>query len=162
MQELGVKKLYDLSHMIPRETNAANGAAVSRSWVLVYRDLCEWAVLFERITRAQFATDTLIVRDGVLRSKAFRGDLFIKLRTRMSDAFSDIRRRTGRKIYLVGVAKHSEVLRRYALAAVDIADSQMSEHAVIFGHLLSDVYGLREGLVPGGLEFGRTNSRAGM
>ena len=78
MSDLGVKKLTELSHMIPDgEKTRKEPHKVSPSWVLVYRDLCEWAVLYERICYNTFATDTLIVRDGLLRSKLFRGELFI-------------------------------------------------------------------------------------
>jgi hypothetical protein len=76
MADLGVKTLTDLSHMIPDgEKTRKEPHKVSPSWVLVYRDLCEWAVLYERICYNKFATDTLIVRDGLLRSKLFRGDI---------------------------------------------------------------------------------------
>lgn len=77
MADLNVtpRTLSSLSHMIPegkkiRETPDE----VSPSWVLVYRDLCEWAALYERICYRTFATDTLLVRDGLLRSKLFRGE----------------------------------------------------------------------------------------
>ncbi len=46
MADLGVKNLTDLSHMIPDgEKTRKEPHKVSPSWVLVYRDLCEWAVL---------------------------------------------------------------------------------------------------------------------
>ena len=46
MQDLGVSKLSDLSHMIPNAEKAKKEPhAISPSWVLVYRDLCEWAEL---------------------------------------------------------------------------------------------------------------------
>jgi hypothetical protein len=90
--------------------------AVSPSWVLVYRDLCEWAVLYERICYYPFATDTLIVRDGFLRSKLFRGELFVEVRKKLEKAIERIRQEERRSIYLVGIAKHSKVLTRYQLA----------------------------------------------
>ena len=75
MKDLGVKYLSELSHMIPSGERVRDRPnSVSRSWVLVYRDICEWAVLYERICHTRFATDTLVVRDGLLRSKEFRGD----------------------------------------------------------------------------------------
>lgn len=119
MIDLGVepRTVAGLSHMVPegrkiRETPDE----VSPSWVLVYRDLCEWAALYERICYRSFATDTLLVRDGLLRSKLFRGEYFIAFRKRIEEAIDRIREQTRRKVYLVGVAKHSKVLARYNLA----------------------------------------------
>jgi len=109
--------LSKLSHMIPdgkKVREAPN--QVSPSWVLVYRDLCEWAALYERICYRSFATDTLLVRDGLLRSKLFRGELFIEFRRRIEDAIARMHQQHRRKVFLVGVAKHSKVLARYSLA----------------------------------------------
>src|SRR5262245_59513679 len=75
MADLGVEKLSQLSHMIHTPEKAKKEPhKVSPSWVLVYRDLCEWAVLYDRICYHDFAADTLIVRDGLVRSKLFRGE----------------------------------------------------------------------------------------
>lgn len=119
MLDLGVESrlLSELSHMIPEGWRVREKPdEVSPSWVLVYRDLCEWAALYERICYRQFATDTLLVRDGLLRSKLFRGDYFIALRKRIEDAIERIQRETRRRVFLVGLAKHSKVLNRYNLA----------------------------------------------
>lgn len=119
MVDLGVESrtLAGLSHMIPDGWKVREKPdEVSPSWVLVYRDLCEWAALYERICYRSFATDTLLVRDGLLRSKMFRGECFIGFRKRIEDAIERIRRETRRKVYLVGLAKHSKVLARYSLA----------------------------------------------
>ena len=117
MKDLGVKYLSELSHMIPSGERVRDRPnSVSRSWVLVYRDICEWAVLYERICHTRFATDTLVVRDGLLRSKEFRGDLFRQWRILVEGAIERIRREDKRKIFLVGLAKHSKVIDRYGLA----------------------------------------------
>ena len=119
MIDVGVdsRTLVGLSHMIPEGRKIRESPdEVSPSWVLVYRDLCEWAALYERICYRSFATDTLLVRDGLLRSKLFRGEYFITLRKRIEDAIDRIRRDTRRRVFLVGVAKHSKVLARYSLA----------------------------------------------
>jgi hypothetical protein len=117
MADLGVKKLTALSHMIPDgEKTRKEPHKVSPSWVLVYRDLCEWAVLYERICYKEFATDTLIVRDGQLRSKLFRGELFIELRKKFEAAMMRVREKDRRWVYLVGIVKHSKVITRYQLA----------------------------------------------
>ena len=119
MVDVGVdsRTLAELSHMIPEGRKVREKPeAVSPSWVLVYRDLCEWAALYERICYRTFATDTLLVRDGLLRSKMFRGEHFIAFRKRIEEAIERIRRDTRRKVYLVGLAKHSKVLAMYSLA----------------------------------------------
>lgn len=117
MQDLGVDTLNKLSSMIPdgkliRETPQK----VNKSWVQVYRDLSEWAVLYEKICHKEFATDTLLVRDGLLRSKIFRGELFIKMIQKINDSITRIKREDHRNVYLVGLAKHSKVIERYGLA----------------------------------------------
>jgi len=111
------RTLNQLSHMIPDGQKVREKPdEVSPSWVLVYRDLCEWAALYERICYRSFATDTLLVRDGLLRSKLFRGEHFINFRKRIEEAIERIRQETRRKVFLVGLAKHSKVLARYNLA----------------------------------------------
>ncbi|KAF5062962.1 hypothetical protein DSECCO2_299610 [anaerobic digester metagenome] len=117
MHDLGVETLNELSPMMPKgSTIRETPDKVKPGWVLVYRDLCEWAVLYERIVFDSFATDTLIVRDGLLRSKIFAKDLFIKWRENVETAIEGIYRRDRRRVFLVGIAKHSKVIDRYRLA----------------------------------------------
>jgi hypothetical protein len=112
MSFLGVTSLPDLSHMIrPSE----HGSPVSPSWVQVYRELVEWAILFS-ILKKDYGTDTLIVCDGLLRSKVFAKDLFSRLLAGMKDRIDAQWSRNRRRVYLAGVAKHSKVLSRYRLA----------------------------------------------
>jgi hypothetical protein len=112
MSFLRVKSLPDLSHMIRSNDD---GRPVSPSWVQVYRELVEWAVLFA-LLKKDFGTDTLIVCDGLLRSKVFAEDLFARLRVGIKDRIDAQWTRSKRKIYLAGVSKHSKVLTRYRLA----------------------------------------------
>lgn len=117
MAGLGVTLLSDLSPMIPVGSEIRERPeTVKPGWVLVYRDLCEWAVLYERICCSSFATDTLIVRDGLLRSKIFSRDLFMKWREDVMAAIEKIYREDRRRVFLVGLAKHSNVITRYRLA----------------------------------------------
>jgi hypothetical protein len=88
----------------------------SPSWVQVYRELVEWATLYTILKNKDFGTDTLIVFDGLLRSKVFAGDLFKRYLELARAAIEDHHRKNRRRIYLVGVAKHSKVLARYRLA----------------------------------------------
>ncbi len=112
MRFLGADTLTALSHMI-RPTDS--GKPVSPSWVQVYRELVEWATLFA-ILKKDFGTDTLIVCDGLLRSKVFAKDLFQRLLQGMRARIENQWQRSRRRIYLAGVAKHSKVLARYRLA----------------------------------------------
>jgi hypothetical protein len=116
MNDLGVCALNELSPMVPKGEIARDRpdlVLVSPSWVLVYRDLCEWAVLYHRICHTEFGNHTLLVRDGLLRSKIFRGELFTDMAHRMAERIQAVR---PLKLYLVGVAKHSQVLSQYRLA----------------------------------------------
>ncbi len=119
MRDLGIRgtSLNAISPMIPSSRFAReNPDKMSPSWVQVYRDLCEWAVLYERICHGSFATDTLIVRDGLLRSKIFQQDYFIKMMDLVEAGIQRLYREDRRKIFLVGIAKRSKDLERYNLA----------------------------------------------
>ena len=111
MEALGCTRLSQLSPMI-REMR---GDPPNSSWVQVYRELVEWAILY-KVIRKDFGSDTLIVFDGLLRSKVFRGDLFARLMGRFAETIDEQRINSRRRIYLVGLAKHSKVLTRYRLA----------------------------------------------
>jgi len=113
MKYLGVNELSQLSHMIRPDDG---GRPNSPSWVQVYRELVEWAILFAIVREKDFATDTLIVFDGFLRSKVFAKDLFQKYRAGIQEGIGHHYSVNKRRIYLVGVAKHSKVLSRYRLA----------------------------------------------
>lgn len=113
MEFLGVEGLEQLARFI--EVNE-DGTATTSSWVREYRELVEWAVLFSLIRDRTFGTDTLIVMDGLLRSPVFAHDLFRKLLEGIQEAIDHHHRTYRRRIYLVGIAKHSKVLDRYRLA----------------------------------------------
>ena len=107
MADLGVGSLRELSPAM---------AGRSRRWVEVYRELCEWATLYDLVCCHEFAADTLIVRDGLLRSTVFAGDLLIRMGTLMRAAIDREARENHRRVWLCGLAKHTAVLDRYRLA----------------------------------------------
>lgn len=110
MEALGASSLAELSPMIPEEGRAG-------SWPLVYRDLCEWAVLYDLICcTTRWGTDTLVVHDGLLRAKIFSKNLFMVLYEHLKDAIERVRREQHRDVFLVGIAKRSRVIERYRLA----------------------------------------------
>lgn len=113
MSYLEVKSLADLSSMIRKnETDRP----VSPSWVQVYRELVEWAILFVVLREKDFGTDTIIVCDGLLRSKVFARDLFRKYLQGIREGINAQFERNRRRLFLTGVCKSSKVLDRYRLA----------------------------------------------
>jgi hypothetical protein len=113
MAYLGVRSLPQLSPMIQANDQ---DRPVSPTWVQVYREIIEWAILFSILRNKDFGTDTLIIFDGLLRSKVFSKDLFRKCLTGISEGIEAQYRKNRRRIYLAGIAKHSQVLTRYRLA----------------------------------------------
>jgi hypothetical protein len=138
MRDLGVATLGDLSPMIPPKPT-------SKGWPLVYRDLCEWAVLYELICYERWGSDTLIIRDGLLRSKIFAGKpepLFIRLYGLIKEAIERNRRERKRDVFLAGIAKHSRVIERYrlALAIEDVFPSGQACYAAVPSEVQIKVY----------------------
>lgn len=80
MAYLGITELPQLSPVFKRDADER-----SASWVQVYREMTEWAVLFSLVCDRDFATDTVIVCDGFLRSKMFARGLFKKYRTGLEE-----------------------------------------------------------------------------
>jgi hypothetical protein len=116
MRDLGVTALSALSPMIPRSGVPSGDGRRSTGWPLVYRDLCEWAVLYQLICHKEWGSSTLIVRDGMLRSKIFAAELFVKMGHLLRKGIEETRKSRRRDVFLVGIAKHSEILQRYQLA----------------------------------------------
>lgn len=133
MHGLGVDRLQDLSPMM---------SGKSPSWVQVFRDLCEWATLYDLICHRDYAVDTLIVRDGLLRAKIFKGELFVKMGELMYEAIERIRRQDRRKVWLVGLAKNTQVLEYYRLAMSlsGVFDNGAPCFAKVPAEMLDEVY----------------------
>ena len=111
--EVPKQDITKLSHMIRRNDD---GRPTSPSWVGVYRELVEWAILYNIVKTKDFGTDILIVCDGLLRSKVFAGDFFKKYLQLVRKEIEQHWQNSRRKVFLVGVAKHSKVLSRYRMA----------------------------------------------
>lgn len=113
MAYLGVHTLPQLSQMIRVQEG---DRPVSPQWVKSYRELVEWAILFSVVREKDFGTDTLVVYDGLLRARAFAGNLFQRTIQGIAEGIQLQQQRHRRRVYLAGVAKHSKVLDRYRLA----------------------------------------------
>lgn len=82
-----------------------------------YRDIVEWAVLYDLVANPnlQWGGDTILVRDGLLRTKSFTRDMFPLLDQNIRASVDDHAERNV-QLSLVGVAKQSAVLSRLAVA----------------------------------------------
>ena len=107
MTDLGLTELRHLSPMMTGQ---------SRRWVEVYRELCEWTTLYDLVCRHDFASDTLIVRDGLLRSTIFTGDLLVQIGRLIRAAIDRVAHNHHRRVWVCGLAKRTAVLDRYRLA----------------------------------------------
>ena len=137
MADLGVSSLADLSPMIPKDDKKR-----PKSWPLVYRELCEWAVLYDLVCKQTWGSDTLIIRDGLLRTKIFADRYFITLYEQFKAAIEHCQRARKRSIFLVGIAKRSRVIERYrlAMAIADIFPSGSPRYAAVPEKMQEKVY----------------------
>ena len=107
MSDLGITRLAGLSPIM---------AGRSPQWVEVYRDLCEWATLYDLVCNHEFAADTLVVRDGLLRTTIFAGDLLVRVGHLMKAAIEQQALENRRRVWVAGLAKKTKVLDHYRLA----------------------------------------------
>jgi len=93
-------------------------AAKSTGAMRTYRDIVEWAVLYDLVAnpKIQWGSDTIIVRDALLRTKSFRRDVFPQIDKRIRVAVERHAKESHVRIAIVGVAKQSAVLSRLAVA----------------------------------------------
>lgn len=89
----------------------------SKGAIRCYRDIVEWAVLYNLICdpSLKWGGDTILVREGLLRTKSFKRVVFPKIDQRIRDA---VKAHANRRVQIsiVGVAKQSAVLGRLAVA----------------------------------------------
>ena len=104
MKKLNVNTLDKLSPMIPEKANQENMAS---SWVPVYRELQEWAVLLDLASEYIWGSTTVLIFDGLLRTKKFTSTLFRDYR-QLLDAALAKHKEQGRTLYVVGVGKDNQ------------------------------------------------------
>lgn len=94
-----------------REPGKSTGA------IRCYRDIVEWAVLYDLVANPsiQWGGDTILVRDGLLRTKSFSRHIFPKIDQLLRAGTASHASRNV-TLSLVGVAKQSAVLSRLAVS----------------------------------------------
>jgi len=107
------KGLRDLSFLL----RALGQPGKSTGALRCYRDIVEWAVLYDLMANPslQWGGDTILIRDGLLRTKSFKREVFPLIDQRLRDAVAAHEKRNV-SVSLVGVAKQSAVLGRLAVA----------------------------------------------
>ena len=103
--------VLDLSYLLKgiEEPGKSTGA------VRVYRDIVEWAVLYDLMKYREWGSDTIIVREGMLRTKSFKLTVFPKIDQLIREAHEKHKRKNI-SVSMVGVAKQSAVLSRLSIA----------------------------------------------
>lgn len=106
--------LGDLSYLL----RGMNDPAKSTGAMRTYRDIVEWAVLYDLVAnpQLQWGSDTIIVRDALLRTKSFKRSVFPALDQRIRAAVKRHASEGHVRVAIVGVAKQSAVLSRLAVA----------------------------------------------
>jgi len=106
-------KVLNLSYLL----DSLGKAGKSTGAIRCYRDIVEWAVLYDLINNPaiQWGSDTIIVRDGLLRTKSFKRQIFPELYNKIKDG---VQKHENKNVALsiVGVAKQSAVLSRLSIA----------------------------------------------
>ncbi len=107
------KKIREMSYLIRGLGTPGKSIGAMRC----YRDMVEWAVLYDLVANPnlQWGSDTILVRDGLLRTKSFSREMFPMLDKRIRASVASHAKRNV-QISIVGVAKQSAVLGRLAVA----------------------------------------------
>lgn len=109
-QDLGVDVL-GLSYLL----KGLGQQGKSTGAIRVYRDIVEWAVLYDLMKYREWGGDTIVVREGMLRTKSFKRDVFPKLDQLIREAYLKHKEKKN-SVSMVGVAKQSAVLSQLAIA----------------------------------------------
>ena len=103
--------VLDLSYLL----SSIDKPGKSTGAVRVYRDIVEWAVLYDLFKYNDWGSDTIIVREGMLRTKSFKLSVFPKFDTLIKEAYQKHKKKNV-TVSMVGVAKQSAVLSRLSVA----------------------------------------------
>lgn len=96
-------------------SSEANKPSDIRGRVRAFRDIVEWAVIFDLASR-EWPVDVLLLRDGLLRSKIFKLSVFPYLDSAFKGIYEANTKNSRKNVYLLGVAKTSAVLSKLGLS----------------------------------------------
>lgn len=101
----------DLSELSPYLTMPQRAAVVR-----VYREIVEWAVVYDLAATKEWGSDTMLVHEGPLRSVVFSEEAFRRMDQKFRQAYERQKRENNITLSLVGIAKTSILLSRLATA----------------------------------------------
>lgn len=102
--------IRDISYLLGSDDLESKSNYASR--VKALRELIEWAV-FTELALKKWDVDVILMRDGLLRTKVIKRDIFPYLDRLLRNAYQNSGKR---RIYLAGVAKTSVVISKLSLA----------------------------------------------
>ena len=106
--DLGVTNIGELTDW--------GGNQKSRHMVRTYREIAEWAVIYHLIVKKEeWGSDTVLVREGPLRSLFFKPEIFRRLDEKFRAAYKR-HKDNGVTVSLVGISKSSVILSRLSVA----------------------------------------------
>ncbi|MDX2282574.1 MAG: hypothetical protein NW241_00370 [Bacteroidia bacterium] len=108
---------YDLNLPVTGLSYLLNGLGEpgkSTGAIRIYRDIVEWAVLYDLLHK-EWGGDTIIVREGLLRTKSFQRRVFPRIDQQIRQICQQ-HRSNKVNVSIVGVAKQSAVISRLAIA----------------------------------------------
>ena len=112
MYEMGFKSIEEFTLITQKRLEEGS------SWLTDYRELMEWAVVYNFLDH-EFLNDTVILREGQLRSKIFRGDYLIKIGEKMNEKIENQYKKRKKNIYLAAVAKSSSFIDMNRMALLE-------------------------------------------
>lgn len=115
---MGVSRVSDLSPFL------GDNKASRSDKIRIYRDIVEWAVLYHLLAEREWGSDTLLVREGALRTRAFYPEIFHQLDMKIRSACEKHRADSKVNMFFVGVAKNTILLDRlrFALSLESVFD----------------------------------------
>jgi hypothetical protein len=109
--DLGLNKLSDISYLLAEMGQPEKTASA----VKVYRDIVEWAILYDFLYN-DWGNNTIIIREGLLRTKSIKNTIFPKLDKKIKEKCEEHKQKRNINVNIVGVAKESAVISRLSLA----------------------------------------------
>lgn len=104
--------VLDLSYLL----KAIDEPGKSTGAIRTYRDIVEWAVLYDLIKYREWGSDTIIIREGMLRTKSLKLTVFPLIDQQIRVACEKHKKEKKINVSIVGVAKQSAVLSNLAVA----------------------------------------------